>query len=74
MTGSAWVRLLPDANAEHYPVIVMRGTPVDVLAVYGTWAKISWTTQLGYNEGWVPMQWVGITTTIIPPELVTPVK
>lgn len=74
MTGSVWVRLLPDATAEHYPVIVMRGTPVDVLAVYGTWAKISWTTQLGYNEGWVPMMWVGITTNILPPGLVTPVK
>lgn len=74
MTGSAWVRLLPDANAEHYPIIVMRGTLVDVLAVYGTWAKISWTNPLGYNEGWVPMQWVGITTTILPPELVTPIK
>jgi hypothetical protein len=74
MTGSVWVRLMPDANAEHYPVIVMRGTPVDVLAVYGTWAKIFWTTQLGYNEGWVPIMWVGIPSNILPPELVTPVK
>lgn len=71
MTGHVWVRPAPD-KAAPLNTVVLRGTQVKIIAVYGTdWVELEWIGQRGLQRGWIPAQWVS-TVEAIPPELVTP--
>jgi hypothetical protein len=72
MTGNAWLRAEPAADAARPGPIARRGQVVEVLAVFGDWCLVRWVPAgRGQLVGWVPRQWVG-TTAPIPPQLVTP--
>ncbi len=72
MTGSVWVRQGPSAASERLGIILDRGQPVEVLAVYGNWAQVRWAPQDGAQVmGWVPVRWIG-TMAPIPVRIVTP--
>jgi len=71
MTGNVWVKPKPDPLARNYSLVITAKTPVEILAVYGAWAKVAWTSEFGAQEGWVPLRWVGTTDTI-PKALITP--
>jgi len=71
MTGHVWVRPAPD-KAAPLNTVVLRGTQVTIIAVYGTdWVELEWVGQRGLQRGWIPAQWVS-TVEVIPPELITP--
>lgn len=71
MVGSVWARPSPGENVGHYSVPLLVNTPVDILAIYGTWAQVEWTTDYGLQTGWVPFKWVGVVEEI-PASLITP--
>lgn len=72
MTGNAWLRAEPAADAARPGPIATRGQVVEVMAVFGDWYLVRWAPAgQGQLVGWVPGRWVG-TTAPIPPGLVTP--
>lgn len=73
MTGNVWVRLAPDVAAEHYDMVIQRNTTVNVVASFGKWVKITWVSQYGAQQGWVPVQWVGLLGAL-PDSIVTPIQ
>jgi hypothetical protein len=70
VAGNVWVRAQPDRDAP-LTVILVKDTPVEIVAVYGPWAEVEWSTAQGVQRGWVPLPWV-TTLKSIPPEMVTP--
>jgi hypothetical protein len=70
-TGNVYSRLEPSARSNVNPLVVMINTPIEILAVQGKWAKISWQSDFGYQEGWIPLQFVGVPQGL-PEYLVTP--
>jgi hypothetical protein len=73
MIGDVWVRLNPTSSSIFNPVVVRVNTAVEILAIYDTWVKISWNTEFGFEEGWVPSKWVSLPENI-PSQIITPVK
>jgi len=73
MLGDVWVRVKPERSSLFNPVVVLDNTPVEILAVYDIWVKISWKTEAGNEEGWVPVRWVEISGEV-PSAITTPVK
>jgi hypothetical protein len=73
MLGNVWVRLNPSATSRFNPVVIVINTPVEILAIYDKWVKISWDTEFGYEEGWVPSIWVSLPKDI-PKQIITPSK
>jgi hypothetical protein len=72
MTGHVWVRQAPAQDAPLMGVILERGQPVELQAVFGDWYQVRWTPEPETEViGWVPMRWVG-TTGPIPARIVTP--
>lgn len=72
MTGNAWVYFEPNRSSGRFDLVIPINTPVRILSVYGDWTKIAWTSQYGYQEGWVTSRWVGIIKDV-PDILITPV-
>lgn len=70
--GNVWVRAEPDGAAPRLTVL-LAGTPVTVLAVYGIWAEVEWVTDGGVQMGWVPLRWVSLYA-VIPPNVITPTR
>ena len=70
--GNVWVRAEPDGAAPRLTVL-LAGTPVTVLAVYGIWAEVEWVTDGGVQTGWVPLRWVSLYA-VIPPNVITPTR
>jgi hypothetical protein len=72
MTGSVWLRGVPDPEAPRLAIAFERGQPVTVLAGFGDWLRVSQagdgTEQI---SGWVPARWVG-TFEPIPEWMITP--
>lgn len=73
MTGNVWVQEEPRQDSKRYAAPALINTTVEVLAVYGPWTRIAWVDEFGLHEGWVPGQWVGLTTPV-PSSLVTPAQ
>ena len=72
MTGNVWVRENPDLDSDRLGLIIERGQPITILAVFDNWYRIRWAPQPDAEViGWVPAEWVG-TTTALPDWLVTP--
>lgn len=71
-TGNVYSRLEPSAASSVNPQVVMINTPVQILAVHGKWVQIGWQSDFGYEEGWIPLQFVGVPHGI-PEFLVTPI-
>jgi len=72
MTGHAWLREGPSADSSRMGMTLERGQPVEILAVFGDWYRVRWTTQAQAEvTGWVPARWVG-TTSPIPARIITP--
>jgi hypothetical protein len=69
-SGNVWVRPLPDRNAP-LTIVLLKDTPVRLVSAYGPWAELEWSSALGLQRGWVPLQWVA-TLKSIPPDVVTP--
>jgi hypothetical protein len=69
-SGNVWVRPQPDRNSP-LTVVILKDTPVKLVSVYGPWAELEWSGELGLQRGWVPLQWVA-TLKSIPPDVVTP--
>ena len=72
MTGAAWVYGGPSLQSQRLPVYIDRGQSVVILARAGNWYRVRWSPP-GEGEvlGWVPVEWVGVTSPI-PPSLITP--
>lgn len=72
MTGSVWLREVPDPEAPRLGKAIELGQPVTVLAGYGNWLRVSQGVE-GNDQvsGWVPARWVG-TLEPIPEWLITP--
>jgi hypothetical protein len=68
--GNVWVRPQPDQNSPR-TVVLLKDTPVRLVSVYGPWAELEWSGELGLQRGWVLMQWIA-TLKSIPPDVVTP--
>jgi hypothetical protein len=73
MTGNVWVRLDPIPSSKFNPSVVLINTPVEIIAIYDKWAKISWNTEFGHEEGWVPALWIALPKNI-PSQIITPGK
>jgi hypothetical protein len=72
MTGNAWLRQAPEANASRLGPIGRTGEQVEILAVYGDWCRIRLSPSAQAEAtGWVPMRWVG-TLEPIPARIITP--
>jgi len=72
MTGNVWLHGGPSAASPRLGIVLERGQPVELLALFGDWCQVRWTPQAGAEViGWVPARWVG-TTTPIPARIVTP--
>ncbi len=71
MTGDVWAHEGPDYNTDRIPLVVATSTKVELLAVYNDWAKITWDTAFGVQEGWVPLKFVGVPFDI-PDLIITP--
>ena len=72
MIGSEWAHDSPALGAPRTGRILSLGQPVEILAVYGEWAKIRWVVlSEGENVGWIQTRWVG-TLDVVPERLVTP--
>jgi hypothetical protein len=72
LLGNFRVREQPDIDSPRSGIILEQGQPVEILAVYGNWYLVRWTSRWQETViGWVPSRWVG-TTSAIPPHLVTP--
>ncbi len=72
MTGHVWVRQAPAQDAPLMGVILERGQPVELRAVFGDWYQVRWTPEPETEViGWVPIRWVG-TSGPIPAGIVTP--
>ena len=69
-SGNVWVRAQPDRNAT-LTVVLLKDTPVEIVAVYGPWVEVEWSGPAGLQRGWVPLPLVA-TDKSIPPDLVTP--
>ena len=70
ISGNVWVRAQPDRDAP-LTVTLVKDTPVEIVAVYGPWVELEWSTPQGVQRGWVPLPWV-TTLKSIPPAVVTP--
>lgn len=73
MTGNVWVRLDPIQDSTFQPVAIFINTPVEIIAKYDNWVKISWQGESATQKGWVPIIWVEFSQTI-PSQLITPVE
>jgi SH3-like domain-containing protein len=51
--------------------VVLKDTPVTVVAAFDVWRAIEWDTPAGRQRGWVNQQWVG-TRGPLPINLITP--
>ena len=72
MTGNVWLRLEPSTDASRLGVILERGEPVEILAVWDNWCWVRWAPEVQSEvRGWVPVEWVGVTGAI-PARIVTP--
>jgi len=72
MTGSAWLHEGPSGDSPRLGMILQRGQTVEILALFGEWVQVRWTSPAQAEVmGWVSLQWVG-TTVPIPAEIVTP--
>ena len=72
MTGHVWVRQAPAPNAPLIGLILERGQPVELRALFGDWIQVRWAPEPDTQViGWVPVRWVG-TTGPIPAHIVTP--
>ena len=72
MTGNAWLRESPSADAPRMGVILARGQRVEILAAFGDWYRVRWVPQAEAEiVGWVPARWVG-TIQPIPVRIITP--
>jgi hypothetical protein len=72
MTGSVYVRQGPGLTYDLLGMVLERGQRIEVVAVYGNWARVRWMPQDGAQViGWVPLTWVG-TLTAVPENIVTP--
>jgi SH3-like domain-containing protein len=69
-TGNVWTRGVPD-RSKPYIEVLLKGTPVTVIASYGRWLEVEWTDGTGYHQGWVPFYWVTLVEPL-DPALVTP--
>jgi len=73
MNGNVWVRSNP-IQSDTYNIAVLKDTPVEILAAYDIWVKISWEMETGdYEEGWVRSIWVDLSGPV-PEQVITPVK
>jgi hypothetical protein len=68
--GNVWTRHTPDRFEPHVEVL-LKNTPVTVLAAYGRWLDVEWTDGAGYHRGWVPMYWITLVKQVNP-ALITP--
>jgi hypothetical protein len=72
MTGDAWLHEGPSADSPRLGVVLQRGQTVEILALFGEWVQVRWTSPAQAEvTGWVSLQWVG-TTAPIPARIVTP--
>jgi SH3-like domain-containing protein len=72
MTGNVWLRAGPSADSPRPGVVLELGQQVEILALFGDWYWVRWTSQVGAEvTGWVPVKWVG-TVSPIPSRIVTP--
>ena len=72
MTGNAWLRQDPSDDARRLGVVLERGQPIELLAVFGDWCQVRWSPQPQTQvTGWVPLEWVGVTVPI-PAKIITP--
>lgn len=73
MTGSAWLFSSPGGGAQRMNAAVPRGEPVELLAAYGTWCRVQWAPQPGFEvTGWLACRWIGLPEGI-PDAIITPV-
>ncbi len=65
MIGNVWAHQDPIAMPDTIRILpaVEIYTPVEILAFYGRWVKISWYLEDGFREGWVPAIWVSLPLT-----------
>lgn len=69
--GDVWISDLP-GNAERNWIVLKRSTPVTVLAVYGDWMQVAWTTSDGVTlAGWAPARWIQVADQV-PAHYITP--
>ncbi|MBN1219117.1 MAG: SH3 domain-containing protein [Anaerolineae bacterium] len=73
MTGNVWLRERPAADSPRLGIILERGQPVEILAIFGDWYHVRWAPPQAEAEviGWTPAEWVG-TTVPIPARIITP--
>lgn len=69
-SGHVWTRRVPDRMKPHFEVLI-KGTPVTVLAAYGRWLEVEWTDSAGVHRGWVPVYWITLVEPV-QPDLITP--
>lgn len=73
MTGNVWLRQQPIADSERLGIILERGQPVEIMAVFGEWYRVRWAPQSNAEVvGWAPAEWVG-TLSPLPNNIITPV-
>ncbi|MBN1668090.1 MAG: hypothetical protein JW862_13440 [Anaerolineales bacterium] len=70
--GSVWVLEAPDIDAPRL-LALEPGVRLQVLAVQGNWALVSWQIDQGGVQGWVSLPWLA-TDQEIPAAIVTPVQ
>ncbi len=68
--GNVWVRPGPTPAAARLEVL-LRDTPVTVLAIYGPWAQVEWFLDGQRQVGWVPTYWLTLREPV-PADRVTP--
>ncbi len=56
--GNVWVRPEPDYAGDLRFTVLLSGTPVKVLSVYGRWMEVEWQAEGVFQRGWVPSEWI----------------
>ena len=72
LIGYVWIYEEPRLGARTTQLVV-KDTPVIVLAVQGEWAKIEWVSEHGVQQGWVLLRWLSLLEPI-PTSLITPIQ
>lgn len=54
-----WVRAEPFLGSST-EMVILPGTPLEVLAAYHIWVEVTWETTDGLQRGWVPQRWISI--------------
>jgi hypothetical protein len=72
LRASAWLFPVPGPGVQRTNIAVPRGQPVELLAAYDTWCRVSWQSRPGFEaSGWLSCRWLDLPGGI-PAAVITP--